>query len=276
MIFQRLGFLALALSLVTGCYGRIHDGEAGRKIDAKAYGLDGTRPALLVFSAVWCKPCMAEIPALNRANRDLSAQLQIASFLVEGSQKGVAAAPKDTDLVLSPSGEKPEYKLTPDPTWSLFDAIKPDAGRALPTMVFVSADQTVLRIVQRSMDYDSELLPALKLLISGQKPAEPKKPVDPVGVRGTVTMAEWIAQPGHDSTSAVYNNVFEGWTQGLADFNFLEEDMPFEDAKMTVVTFADGHSEPEVAVWKALATGCKLTVFFLPDGSYERSEGICR
>ena len=178
-MFQRLGFLVLAVSFMTGCYGRIHDGDAGRKIDAKTYGLDGTRPALLVFSAVWCKPCMAEIPALNRANRDLSSKLQIASFLVEGSQKGVAAAPKDTDLALSPAGDKPEYKLTADPSWSLFDAIKPDGGRALPTMVFVSVDQTVVRIVQRSMDYDSELLPALKLLISGQKPVEPAKPAEP-------------------------------------------------------------------------------------------------
>ena len=275
-MFQRLGFLVLAVSFMTGCYGRIHDGDAGRKIDAKTYGLDGTRPALLVFSAVWCKPCMAEIPALNRANRDLSSKLQIASFLVEGSQKGVAAAPKDTDLALSPAGDKPEYKLTADPSWSLFDAIKPDGGRALPTMVFVSVDQTVVRIVQRSMDYDSELLPALKLLISGQKPVEPAKPAEPIGVRGTITMPEWIAQAGHDSTSLIYSNVFQAWTRGLSDFNFFEEDMPFEDSKVSVITFADGSTVLEKAVWVASMTGCKLTVFFLPDGAYERSEGICR
>ncbi len=276
-MIQRIGLLLLTVTFLGGCFGRIHNSDSGRKVDCKSYGLDCTHPALLVFSAVWCKPCMAEIHSLNLANedQDLKGKLQIASYIVEGPRKGVSAAPKDTDLVVSPGGDRPNYKMTTDPNWNHFDALRPDSGRSLPMMVFVDGNQTIVRIVQRSMVYETELRPALLALARGQKPIGPK-PEEPVGHRETLPMSEWIAQPGHDAASQIYSNVNGAWTRGLGDFNFLADDMPFENSKMTVNVLDDGTSTPAQAVWKASSTNCKLTVFFLPDGSYQRSEGICR
>lgn len=273
--------MAIGFVLLTGCYGRLPDGESLR-IDPKAYGLDGKRPALLVFSAVWCKPCVSEIPELNEAQREFAGRLQVAGFVVEGPQKGVSAAPKDTDDFVSPSGVKPEYSIQLDPSWKLFDALQPASGRALPTMVFVSAEQTVVRIIQRSMNYQAELLPALKALAEGATPpADPPPPKpDPTpedpGKTVNQNFSTWSQSPGNEPGSVMYQNVHAAWERGLSDFAFLEEDMPFNSAKLTVLVYTDGHSRPLSAIWLARETGCRLTVFFKRDGSYDRSEGICR
>jgi thiol-disulfide isomerase/thioredoxin len=268
--------LSFAL-LISGCFGRIDDGN-GQKIDAKAYGLDGVRPALIVFGAGWCKPCLAEIPALNRAQRELGADLQIVNFLVEGKQKGSPAAPDDQAKLQSPKGEKPEYTLQLDPSWTLFDQINPPSGRALPTMVFVGWDQSVARVVQRSMEYESELLPVLQALVAGKPVQEEpgKQPDEDQGQMKSMTFAEFTATPGNEPGGSVYTNFQAAGHKGLEEYAFLEEDMPFNRAKMTVTVFENGSIVPKVGVWDAFMTGCKLTVFTNPDGTFLRSEGICR
>lgn len=269
--------LVVALSgLIAGCFGRIDDGK-GQKIDSKAYGLDGTRPALVIFGAGWCKPCLSEIPAINRAQREFGADLQIANFLVEGAQKGIAAAPHDKNLFQSPKGEKPEYTMNLDPSWILFDALKPASGRALPTIVFVGWDQTVQKVVQRSMEYESELRPALRALVAG-KPVEDEKPEEQPdqGTMKQMSYAEWTALPGNGLDSQIHANFAAAWHQGLEEFAFLEDDMPLNRAKMTVLVYQDGTFAPRIGVWDAFMTGCKLTIYTKPDGSFERSEGICR
>ena len=270
-----------ALLVCSGCLGRISDTNGGRKLDAKTYGLDGVHPSLLVFGAAWCKPCMSEIPSLNRAQSELSGKVRILGFAVEGAQKGVAAAPKDGDLFVSPRGDRPVYKLTVDSAWKLFDALPPVSGHSLPTMVFVSREGVVLRLVQRSLEYDTELLPLLRQLAADQAPVDTAKPGEPTpdptqGKPQNMTFAAWAALAGNETTSTLYQNVQAGWEQGLGDFNFLEADMPFATARMTVVASDDGHKRLLSAVWIAAATGCKLTVYFKSDGSYDHSNGVCK
>jgi hypothetical protein len=91
-----------------------------------------------------------------------------------------------------------------------------------------------------------------------------------------MTLAAWSALAGNEPTSTTYQNVQAAWQRGLDDFNFLEDDMPFDTAKMTVFIYDDGHSKPVSANWVAATTGCRLTVFFKPDGSYDHSTGVCR
>lgn len=259
--------------------GRLHDENAGRKINPKDYGLDDTHAALLVFAAAWCKPCMSEIHSLNRANSELSDKVQIAGFMVEGAQKGVPAAPKDSDLFVTPAGEHPSYRLTADSAWKLFDALQPSSGRSLPTMVFVNRDHVVIRIVQRSMEYETELLPLLRALASDSTEVPGPKPgpvEDPQGKPVNMTFAEWSAVADNIPGSAVYVNVEAAWRTGLEKFTWTEDSMPFASARMTIYAYNDGRRKLLSAIWVAEDTGCKLTVYFNPDGTYDRSEGICR
>ncbi len=275
---RSLIFAALISVLVSGCFGRIQDGK-GQKIDSAKYGLDGQRPALIVFGAGWCKPCLAEIPALNRAQAELGSQLQIANFLVEGAQKGVPVSSGDTDLLQSPKGEKPQYAVKLDPSWVLFDALQPASGRQLPTMVFVAWDQTVDRVVQRSMEFDAELMPALRALIAGQPTREIPKPDEEEpddGELKAMSFQEWTATPGNEPDGAVYNAFKASWEHGLQEYAFLEDDMPLNKARMTVLVYADGRVVPKIGVWNAMLTGCRLTVYVKPDGTFEKSEGICK
>ncbi len=273
---KRFGFLIFCCAfLLNGCYGRISD-DIRPKISAEDYGLDGKRPGLIVFGAAWCKPCMSEIPALNRAQEQFKSDLQIVNLLVEGAQKGVPITASDAALFESPKGEKPQYALKLDPSWQLFDALKPQSGRALPTLVFVDRDQ-VVRIVQRSMDYESELLPALQSLISGQPESKPEDP-PPVeeGVSEVMSFAKWSARPENAEGGQIYQNLHAAWQRGLEDFVFLEEEMPFSSARITALVYPDARTEPKSAVWNSSLTVYRHTVFLNADGSYARSEGICR
>lgn len=272
---RSLVFIATAL-LLAGCFGRIPD-QLDQGVDAKAFGLDGVRPALVVFGAAWCKPCKSEIPALNRAHLNFKDDLQIVNFLVEGAQKGVPAKTTDSLEYLSPRGVKPTYKVSLDPSWALFESLSPPQGHLIPTLVFVNRQQRVERIVQRSMEYESELLPALRDLVAGKslKPKPVPQP-DEGAVTKILNFAEWTSLPQNAPDGDLYNNVYSAWRHGLDDFAFLEDDMPFEEAAFSVVERADGSITTKSAVWVAFATGCKLTVYLNPDGSYERSEGICR
>lgn len=277
-------FVALALMvLISGCYGRIHDDSEGRLFDWKAYGLDGQRPAVVVFGAVWCKPCLSEIKYLNRAQRELNGEVQIAGFVVEGPQKGVAASPKDKDLFQGPGSVTPEYAVKAGASWDLLEQLDPPSGHALPTLVFVNRDQRIVKIVQRSMEFESELMPMLKAIASGEvlKPEPPKDPPTPPGNPDAghfenLGFAAWKALPGNAEGSAVYENLHAAWLRGLEDFTFLEDDMPFAAAKMKEFLYDDGRNKPVTAIWTASMTGCKLTLFLNPDGSYEHSEGICK
>ncbi len=275
---KKLIFILTASVLLSGCFGRIQDNNR-QKIDYPKYGLDGEHPALIVFGAGWCKPCMAEIPSLNKAQIEFKDQLQIRTFLVEGQQKGVPVSSGDAELIQSPKGEKPAYSVQLDPSWVLFDLLQPSSGRALPTMVFVAWDQTVDRIVQRSMEFDAELMPALRALIAGQPTKEGDKPDDGEDQKGelkNMTFAEWTATPGNEVDGPVFTAFKASWWQGMEEFAFLEDDMPLNKAKMTVLVYPDGKVIPRIGVWTAIMTGCKLTIWVIPDGTFEKSEGICK
>jgi thiol-disulfide isomerase/thioredoxin len=279
---MRTAVLLALTALLAGCFGRIQD-KHGQKIDPAKYGLDGEHPALIVFGAGWCKPCLAEIPSLNKAQVEFKDQLQIRNFLVEGPQKGVASTESDISLIQSPKGDRPEYSVTLDPTWALFDLLEPASGRALPTMVFVTWDQTIDRIVQRSMEFDAELMPALRALIAGQptqKPDDGNRPgqggEEQKGELKAMTFTEWSTSKDNEPGSAIYAAFEDSWRKGLDEYAFLEDDMPFNKAKMTVLVYSDGKVVPRMGVWTAMLTGCKLTVYVKPDGSFEKSEGICK
>lgn len=276
--------VVLAL-LLGGCFGRLPGDTGGQTLDVTAYGLEKNKPALIAFGAVWCKPCVSEIPALNRARTEFSSHLQIVSYLVEGPQKGAVASGGDSDLFRSPAGEKPAYPLKLDAGWTRFESLSPPSGRALPTMVFITRDGQIARIVQRSLEYETELLPALHALVAGaevppdpkpapeEPPAPPKtgQPTPPPGKRKSVKFDEWSA-----TNPVELANVEAAWRHGLEDFTFPDDEMPFAEMRLTVMAFEDGRMQPLQAVWLAHATGCKLTVWFNEDGSYKKSEGICR
>ena len=79
-------------SALIGCLGRNDDRAANAHVDVEKMGLDPAQPAVLVFGAVWCKPCRAEILEFNKLQAEYSNQLQVRGLLVEGEEKEIGRA----------------------------------------------------------------------------------------------------------------------------------------------------------------------------------------
>ena len=118
------------LSTLVSCGGRIHE-NPGRHIDRSSAGLVAAQPALLVFGAIWCKPCRREIHDLNKAHAIYREQLGIVGMTVEGPEPGQII--QDLDLVKfrTPDGEMPTYSIHPDPNWKIFDSLLPESDHLI-------------------------------------------------------------------------------------------------------------------------------------------------
>jgi thiol-disulfide isomerase/thioredoxin len=277
----------------------LDDQQKKQRFDRAGFGLTENKPLILAFGAVWCKPCRAEIAVLNRLTKDMATQLAVVGLVVEGSVKGQVVTEEDLTDYLGPDAKKPEFAVRTDRKWQVFTSLTPAAGKTLPFLVFVHADNDIAFKVQRTLDYDSELLPMAQALVRNEELSE-LAPTDAGGggddqgevngdagdtsedesVQSWEGIATWLdrthVQPGQPQ----YDSLHGGWKSGRVEYGFSDLEMPFEegsihwsmrsaesaaDAALTYVDQASWHSE----------SGCKLNVTFDAKGKVTSTFGVC-
>lgn len=306
---QQSNFLRLLLCLVgvsffsgclSGCFGRIDDAKSVARSGsavAVALGLDAAKPSLVVFGSTWCKPCRKEISDFNRIAELFKKNLDVVGVLVEGSAKGSVPTAEGMRQFLSPAGEKPLYSLQLDPGWALFDTLNPSEGHSLPLVALVRADGSVARVIQGSLDFESELKPLVEQFIAGQvSPQEGSKvvgeknqgekpedtpatpglsvPTKPGTSPSSFLVKDWVAQEAVKNDPVLVANFNAAWLQGLRQFGFFPSEMPFESGTISLKQ-SDTGKIPSFGEWDS-ASNCTLTVTLNPDASYKSARGICR
>ncbi len=303
----------LALLLLPSCFGRIKDMPHKSTYQTSLLselGLTENKPALLVFGAVWCKPCRKEIPELNSLASNYSERLSISALLVEGKSKGVAPSVQDLEEFVGPSGVKPSYSLVPDSGWSRFDFFKPALGRALPLFVILDSKGKPFFVAQGSLDFASELVPQIEKILkdteeknsnpvnSGNSPqtnagvplpapvpapnSEPAPNIEPGAVPSPVaasvesrTVQKYVEEELLREPDGMRpKNLEAAWSKGLAKFAFSQTDMPFSLGTIRLKLSDGGALIPMSAIWKS--SSCTLTVVLDADAAYVSARGICR
>ena len=116
-------------------------------------------PVLINFWATWCPPCVAELPALDRATDKLAGEVKILLISVDrgGSKR---ALPFLQDRGIS----------RPHLAFDANGALSREMGvRGLPTSFLVSADQSHCWTYQGPREWDDEAIIAeLRWLLAGQ------------------------------------------------------------------------------------------------------------
>jgi thiol-disulfide isomerase/thioredoxin len=302
-VFNRcLLYLVLALVVLPSCFGRIKDvpyKNPQQTTLLSELGLTENKPALLVFGAVWCKPCRKEIPELNSLALNYSQRLSVSALLVEGKSKGVAPSVQDLEEFVGPSGVKPNYSLVPDTGWSRFDFFKPALGRALPLFVILDSTGKPFFVAQGSLDFQSELVPQIEKILkdteekgsnsanspqanSGVPLPVPAPGVEPVAVPTPLavllesrTVQKFVEEEVAREPEGIRpKNLEVAWKKGLAEFGFSEIDMPFSLGTIRLKLLEDGSFLPMSAIWKS--SSCTLTVVLDADAAYVSARGICR
>ena len=271
-----ISILVILIPLI-GCLGRNDDKATNANIDIEKMGLDPAQPAVLVFGAVWCKPCRAEILEFNKLQEEFSSQLQVRGLLVEGEEKGQASTLEMVDKFVGPQSQIPGYKIVVDREWTLFDQLNLREGRQLPTIVFVGSQGIVKRVVQRSLDYDKELKPLVESLIKNSLAPDTGANETPVPSALILSAEDWSRRPGNDSNSLKYQNLVLAWTEGRKKYNFLESNMPFLTGAISFLIDSQGSDVPVKGFWsyKSHNGTCNLTVHVFEDGRYQSASGVC-
>ena len=275
----RMLWLGVFLSLIlSACYGRVDDREGHqRRLRPEAFGLSGDRPAVIVFSAAWCKPCRFEIPAFNRLKVRFGDRLDVIGFMVEGLQPGSMPISEDLERFSNAEGDRPIYQQTTDKQWKLFDSLKPQVGRTLPLTAFVKRDGDVLSLVQRSMLFESELAPLAEALLRDESVTLPSTAPQTTANKGLrwAQISDWVNEADVGRESPIYKAIENGWQTGLIEQGFSELDMPFENGSLKIISATD-LAPPKILIgeWRS-TSGCSLTVAFNPDGSVAGTTGIC-
>ncbi len=264
-------------SALFGCLGRNDDKAANIHVDVEKMGLDPAQPAVLVFGAVWCKPCRAEILEFNKLQAEYSNQLQVRGLLVEGEEKGQASTLEMVDKFVGPQAQLPGYKIVVDREWKSFDQLNLREGRQLPTIVFVGNQGVVKRVVQRSLDYDTELKPLVESLVNNSLSSDSGLSETPVAAALNLTAADWAKRPGNDSSSIKFQNLVAAWSEGRKKYNFLESNMPFLSGSISFITNNQGADIPLKGFWSYKSNNgtCNLTVRVYEDGRFKSASGVC-
>ena len=127
----------------------------GKPLSLKAFGV---MPILINFWATWCPPCVAELPALDRASDELAGEVNILLISVDrgGSKK---ALPFLQDRGIS----RPHFAFDAN------GALSREMGvRGLPTTFLVSADQRHCWAYQGPREWDDlAVIAELRQLLEG-------------------------------------------------------------------------------------------------------------
>ena len=131
--------------------------------DGKPLSLNvfGGMPLLINFWATWCPPCVAELPALDRASDKLAGEVKILLISVDrgGSKK---ALPFLQDRGIS----RPHFAFDAN------GALSREMGvRGLPTSFLVTADQRHCWAYQGPREWDDvSVITELRRLLEGHGP----------------------------------------------------------------------------------------------------------
>ncbi len=263
------------LALLTSCYGRLKDSSEQKSLNS-IFSLSQGKPSLVVFSAIWCKPCRAEIEDLNKLADKYGNRIQIRSYVVEGEKRG--SVPTDEEIknsFLSISGEAPRYLVKPDGSWVYFDKLTWPQGRQLPSMVFFNGDGTLALTVQRSLDFESELIPVVERLIQNS-PLPPTEEKPPILDIVKLNISEFIERPGNELTEALSQNLQKAWSKGRTVYGFPASKMPFLSG--VIEFYVNNNVDIPVQMdWESDSESgfCSLSVKVNPDGSFLSSSGVC-
>ena len=127
----------------------------GKPLSLKAFGV---MPILINFWATWCPPCVAELPALDRASYELAGEVNILLISVDrGGSKKALPFLKDRSIG------------RPHLAFDANGALSREMGvRGLPTSFLVTADQRHCWIYQGPREWDDPaMIVELRQLLEG-------------------------------------------------------------------------------------------------------------
>ncbi len=122
-------------------------------------------PILINFWATWCPPCVAELPALDRASDKLAGQVRVLLISVDrGGSKRALPFLRDRGI------SRPHYAFDPN------GALSREMGvRGLPTSFLVTADQRHCWVYEGPREWDDvTMIAELKRLLEDH--GSPSKP----------------------------------------------------------------------------------------------------
>ena len=129
--------------------------------NGKPFSLDVFRgmPILINFWATWCPPCIAELPALDRASEKLADQVKILLISVDrGGRKKALPFLQDRGI------NHPHFAFDPKGTLSREMGV-----RGLPTSFLVTADQLHCWVYQGPREWDdAAMIIELRRLLENQ------------------------------------------------------------------------------------------------------------
>lgn len=263
------------VGVLASCYGRLKDTSGQQSLNS-IFSLSQEKPSLIVFSAIWCKPCRAEIEDLNKLVSQYGDRIQIRTYVVEGEVRG--SNPSEEEIktqFLSISGEAPKYSVKADSSWIFFEKLKWAQGRQLPSVAFLNSDGSVALQVQRSLEFDSELVPLVEKLIRNS-PLPPQVEKPPVQNTSKLGISEFTERPGNAMTDVLAQNLQKSWSKGRAVYGFPASKMPFLSGTIDYYESSSG-DVPVQMDWESDSESgfCSLTVKVNPDGSFLSSSGVC-
>jgi thiol-disulfide isomerase/thioredoxin len=266
--------LLLALALLVGCQGREADQTDSSSFQQQLTGLNlaVAKPQVLVFGAGWCKPCLAEIDIVNAVSQKLAPEVIFTGMMVEGKQRGEVPTSTMLSELVSHSGARPKYRLLADAGWQLFDSVGASQGHALPLFVFVDANGTIKNILQRSPRDAAELEALGSALRDGTVPPAPKEEPK-VEEPGRKTELRVVKTWAKEATPEIFDAFKASWQTGLGQFGFTAEQMPLNEGLLTLNKVND-KLVPVKGEWTS-ESGCTLTVWVKPDGTFASAFGVC-
>ena len=135
---------ALAMAVAIASHSRAAEAPAFhvRSVSGEMLDLDRLRahgPVLVDFWATWCKPCLEEIPELQRLHRTYSARgLTVIGISVDGPRNFARVRPFASKLGIT-------YPIALDADGSLSQRF---AVRAMPTTVLIDRSGAMVRVTE--------------------------------------------------------------------------------------------------------------------------------
>ena len=129
--------------------------------DGKPVSIDafGGMPILINFWATWCPPCVAELPALDRASHRLAGEAQILLISVDRS-----GSKKASQFLEDRGISNPHFAFDKKGELSREMGV-----RGLPTSFLLTADQRHCWVYEGPRDWDDiAMIDELRQLLDGQ------------------------------------------------------------------------------------------------------------
>ncbi len=270
-----INYLLLSF-LFTSCTGRIDDRVANNLVKDKI-ALTENKPTIVVFSAVWCKPCKAEIGDLNRISNLYGDKISIVNYIVEGSEKNTAPTFEEiNNSYKDQTGEVPNYKMLLDEKWKVYDSLSFQNYHQLPSIIILDNQKNVALKIQRSLDYETELRPVIERLISNTPIENPQTEPDIDSPTKVMTLLDWISFDGYGESSVITTNLKKAWIKGRSIYGFTSIKMPFLSGEISYLVRQNNFLPKEI-IWISDSEDglCKMNVRIDAQGNYISSSGIC-